>query len=944
MSVAPPRILGIHATGGDGGHWLADGLSVRVLPHPRLGFPLGPLGITVQGFREHPDSDAVDIVGCGPGWRGNGEVDGTAWLRLVPAPGERRPPINVRLEGLFEPGTRVSVVCATWDSGEGIMSVSREPYILSAPTVAVLRVEGRCQIRDVAASYPDPRLIDGSASEVGLPFGSLGPSDRPLYVGHDPTGDVALERVRRGAPPRHAPHELSAPEFGDPDIAADAEVARVRALVFDGGPDVPLRDELEAVMLTPHPRRHRVVEVLDLIVDSPRPTVGTRRPMDALLAASGDPGVARWLGLATTLDVPPDARVLSVTVAGRWILAPRLWTIWVGMLSDDSSAQQVLQAAGLEDQFASEFDDLVSAYLWAQARIDLDVPPDPPVAPVLRAAPAGVWLVKDARDVVRLPIAFNDVVPLAQGGLVRVEGGIDQAVLPSVPGEGSRTRTLLVRDGTGVDLVADPPRDDGRYLFAGWQADMFGRWSDRSPPTPIGSPPRPGLPVPEIHWLPDSTQPGPVDEEPHAQRIRVEVPVPRRGAGEPRINSVRAALGVASGEQAATVPGVVFSIQGPPLGRAQSGSATLLVTFTGDDGSTTQTNPIEIMFIDPRAPDPLARDPVLTFADPPDVRGVSCYAVPLPTGPGIDGWRVFVTTDARLEAAAAVDGLTLPDQEWSRDQRANEWLSQLGALHRARFDCLTPIPLPPGRSFQGTIPGMSRQILFVRPVPQRAGVEPPFESCPMIAVAAPELVAPAPPGLAFDRTVNPPVLRLSVRPGAVDADHYRLRVTASAATDPRAGVIIDEGSLLSDSVTLQVPTLRPFGRAYVMAEVRAAPEAGVPPVPVRWSAPSPPVEIHHVPAEGPVLATPPTVESNADGVTVTIHLPGIATDPVPGPYQVRLLTRVSATAPWTGLPTPVVAIADGYSLTFSSSPGASYQIVLIDPIGRASRPVPISIP
>lgn len=67
-------------------------------------------------------------------------------------------------------------------------------------------------------------------------------------------------------------------------------------------------------------------------------------------------------------------------------------------------------------------------------------------------------------------------------------------------------------------------------------------------------------------------------------------------------------------------------------------------------------------------------------------------------------------------------------------------------LKPARFACVTPTAIPPG-AFQGTLPGTSPDILFVRPVPQRAEGEPPFSRCPTVAIAVPRAAAPAMPAL-----------------------------------------------------------------------------------------------------------------------------------------------------------------------------------------------------
>lgn len=939
MIVPSPRILGVHALAGDGDRWLADGLSIRVLMHPRLGIPQGPLAVSIQGFREYPDSHTVTVEGTGRGWRGNGEVDGTAWLRLIPIPPETRVPINVRLFGDFEPGTRVSVVRRPVDPGEGIIAASNEPYMLWAPRVTFLRVDGRCRIKDAVVSYPDVEFAAGDARRMGLPFGPLGSHFQFRYAGVDPTGDEAMERVRRGAPPMPGPHELDANFGGDPP---GAEEARVKGLVFDGGTDVPLADDLLTVLNLPHLQRADAFPISDLIANSPKPTSGTRQRLEGILAAAGDPGIARWLGLAGTFDFPPDGPVLSVTVTGRWILPNSPWAGWLQQHQDVATAQQLLTQAGLGDVLTGNFGTAASVYLCAQARVDLSIKPDDPRSPDLRGNPEGVWIEKDGRDVVRLPIAFGGVGPLARGALVRTDGGAVETVLPASPGEPSRVRTLLVRDGNGVDLVMDPPRDDGQYRFAGWQADMFGRWSERSADATVTSPNRPGLPAPEPQWFHDLAQPGPVGEAGYPQQIEVHVPVPRRRAGEPAISDVRIELGGSVETPPAQRPSVESVLSGPALGRAQSASSSLVVAFIGDDGSTRSAPAIAIDFVDPRAPIPPPRDPVLHFAAPPDRTGLSGYAVPLSTGQGIEGWRLFATTEARLIAAAAADGLVVPNATLSRDERANQWLGQQANLKPSRFDCLTPAPVSSG-VFHGTLPGTAADILFVRPVPQRHGVEPPFRTCPMIAIAAPSAAAPSMPELALDRSVTPSVLRITTHLGSVGANRYRLRMATSSSADPRTAVVVDEAAFDGTAVAVQVPRLRPFARVWVTAEVRSVAEAGIAPIPTRWSAATPPVELHRVPSAGPQIADPPTVAAAAGGLTVTVPVPGIAQSPVPGPYEIRLYEQAGPTEATRWIATAPVSGETGV-LSFAPTAGSTYQVVLVDPLGRTSPPSAIAVP
>jgi hypothetical protein len=302
-----------------------------------------------------------------------------------------------------------------------------------------------------------------------------------------------------------------------------------------------------------------------------------------------------------------------------------------------------------------------------------------------------------------------------------------------------------------------------------------------------------------------------------------------------------------------------------------------------------------------------------------------------------------VTTESRLVAAAAADGLPLPPAGLTRNDRAQHWLDHQAQLRRDRFDCLTPTVIPGGAPFTGTLPGTSTDILFVRPVPSRRNVEPPFSSCPMVAIAVPLPLTPSAPELELDRTVSPAVLRLRARPGVVGVDHYRLRATTSAAADPRLGVVIGHADFDGAEAEIEPPALLPFARAFVYAEVRAVAEEGVAPVPVLWSAPSAPIELHEVPAAPPAITDAPSVTSAGGDLVVTVRAPGTAASPVPGPYEARLYVRPSDDAPWRSHGT--APVADGVAaVTFTPVAGAAYQVLLVDPIGRASEPVEVTIP
>lgn len=957
MIIPPARILGVHGLAGPVDPWVADGLSIRILMHPRLGFALGPLAVSVRDIGEL-DLPSATFKGSGPGWRGGGDIDGVAWLRLDQPVGEGRPPILAQLDGNFDPDVRISVVRHPTDLTAGISTRHAEPYVLSAPDVRTLRVEGRCHISRIGVARAEIELA-GSNNDiaVGLPLGVIASDGaHPEYLGFDPGGDLAFERVRRGAPLQHGPHEGKTPaaELANADLARDAEQARVKELVL-GGQGIPLAQQLEDMVSLSRPERLLPVRIADLIVDSPKATIGTRSSLESILAASGDPGIARWMGLASVIDLPPGATVVAVTVAGRWMLPHDAWSEWVGSFEDRSSVEQLLGSvpAGPQGQLLSDqlhpgvFEDelYVSASLWAQALIDTRAPADPPAAPSVALAAPGVWSFAPGGDVVRLPLTFGGCVPIAQAGLVRLRPDGPAPTQPPIEGLPERSRPLLVSEGTGVDLLIEDPADDGSYPIEAWQADMFGRWSDGTGEIDIAGPPRPGLPTPDARWSHVPDQPVPDGEGLFVPRISVRVGVPPRIPGQPEIETVRARLDSGSDStKPADPPSAAFDLAGAGLGRAQVSPDSLVVSFTGAYGSVVEAAPVPISFVDPRPPLPPPRPPVLRFADRPDASGRAGFHVELPAGAGIDAWRIFLTTESRLRRTAAADGLAPPDPSLSRDERAAEWLAQSSKLRRGHFDCLTSSPVGGTAWFHATLPGSLSDVAFVRAVPQRrGGVEPDFATCPVMAFAVPFAMTPASPVVSLDRSVSPPIIRIRARPGAIEPAGYRMRLGTSPLDDARTAVVVAEGALVDGVADVAAPRLLPFASAYAVVEVIGEPETGLEPRPALWSAPSTPIQLLEVPAAAPPPTMAPTATVDGALLTVTVAVPGLPAKSVPEPFRVRLYRRAAVDAPWEFGPEAEVTHGSA-QLSIPHASVVACQVTLVDPLGRTSAPVTVVLP
>ncbi len=429
---APPRALGVHAMLSDGSSpWLPPGVPLRVVTSPAIGFPLGPLAVHLTPMGEIPDIEVpVTPLGAvqpiGGGWR----IDGDAWL-LLDLPADRPLPIQVTLiaEGDGDPLT-MSVVRRVGDRGVGIATRSEPPYRLAAPRVTVVRVSGHGVVDDEVrvgfAMAPELEASQGVA--LGLPAGMLGDDPAsPRYLGQDPDGSQAWQRVQEAAPGAVAPHE----RWDAPAIAPspDDEVERVRALTH-GWLEATLADLL-ALPVEQRPDLQRPQPHLGLGAGA-RPVTAAVSPLDALLtAAAVDPGLARWLGLAWLAPDPqPDGRndLVLVTVAGRWGMPRSRLADMMAMLGDPGTVAAHLQAVGCDDQLSlTDGAPHTVVDLWAQAVVSRSAPPDPPPALVLHADLAPRWLSRPP-GAARQSLRLDGVAPLGQVGVARV--GADAQPVP----------------------------------------------------------------------------------------------------------------------------------------------------------------------------------------------------------------------------------------------------------------------------------------------------------------------------------------------------------------------------------------------------------------------------------------------------------------------------------------------------------------------------------
>jgi hypothetical protein len=942
MTAAPAALLAVHATLENAEPGSPPRIVVRVVFHPRLGFPLGPFAVRTDSR----PATTIDVPFrlSGPGVRPGQAIDGEALVDLdlpVPESWPSSRPVLAVVGGVMGTGVEVSVVRPWGEPGTGLVSRRQHRYVLSAPHVSRLRVMGQCTLSSVHVTYPEFILDDRAYGPVaysimGLPLGEVRDEHgRPRYLGKDEDQSAARDRVRRGAPRDTAPHEHPLP-IGDPRRprpTVDDEEARVVALVSEGVTN----------FLGPATGTRRIVSLGDPLPRPPgsraAPATATVDAVDALLIAASDAGLARWMGLACLLD-RPELRFdhISVTVTGRWTLPNDAWGDFVGRFDDSSTVKFILDPAelgGQMDHSPSSGERVVS--LWAQAIIDPSAPPERPMPPRLEEAGGGTWISVDDRDAVRLPLTLRRTAPLGQLGIARVnaDGGVAPLAQPiaSLP---DRPRPMAATDGAAItDVVRDPPAGPMTYRF--WQADLFGRWSGSSPDVSVPLPARLSLPAPRPVIQVLSVEPVPEHGSPLSPRLHVTVPVPARVPGQPTISRVTARLGSErrSVDITAHTEVVWPDIHGPSLVPAQQSTEDLVVCFEGTAASERACSTTQLMLTDPRPPDPPKVPGVLHFTDRPDAAGHAHARIDLPEGSGIHSWDVYATTETRLRRS----GLVGAEPSADRNTRAAAWLALAGSMPRECFDSLTLTPVPASEpAYSLKLSGDLAEIVIVRLVPRGpGGGSPPFGACPTIPVAVPFSIAPSAPDVRIEDTDEGPVILITPRGGRVLPDRYRVRLATTAPGDVRAAPIVADGSLTTPVSQVKLSGLEPFARVWILAEVRGLAENGSPPAPGAWSPPSTPLEFVAVPSDPPQLITGAMARSRDGTTSVEVTLVGLPRDSYPRPFRLYLYRRDHRHA------SPVLAQvgAPGTGFSEPTIPGATYLVQLVDPLGRGAAPVEV---
>ena len=802
-ALAPPELLAAVAMSASGDDDVPDGVHLRVMPSPLLGFPLAPFAV----YRVLPEEmDLEEVL-----WRdrsGNGTVltfgdlDGAGGYLTADwaAPDVA---FDVAVQVLSDRTLEGTVSLLDRGGDRVLAQASTEPFIVGGPRVDRLRIEGRAagvrlRVWRVHTSLVFEHILGGTPDLLSLPIDG----DREWYVAGQGEGP-AMDVVRSAAPRRlGAPDRPDGPLDG---LTADDEELRVAAF------REPILDSIERMVGDPStfPREARLPREVAGEPDQPGRR-GTPRQVVALALAGSllgqglDPGIGRFLGLVGHRREPvvePTAyAVLGLFPVDRRLILPGGRRL--ADLVDDQPAvvrhvaEAYAQRIGAEERIERLLD------AWGEHALSFTAfvavagavpPPDRPALPLPRPGRAR-WLEGAGGP---SSTAFSqellvDDAPL--GSLIalgRSEGGTwttrHRTIELPPPAEPAERAVAMLLGRTGErpplvpsGLVSDAPIEAAagtRYRLA--LADLFGRFGEPAELS-VADPPRPPppTPAPQVELVLD----GPVGEEPGPASpgsIVVRVPVPsvaERAAGSLRIAGVQLGLQGSWHEPIdiqPSEPGTIGTVEDrfdlPPFTvgeRRTLGLSGIFIDAAGTSGDVAQ---VPVTVTDRRRPAPLVIARGIVWTSRPGPSPEVELRLTWPGTPGVR-YRAYLADATSL----GLSGATRADvAKAGGDHDEN---GTLGG--RDRFRLLTDPPLAPGADGRVTLaellPRSLATVQFLRIVPvSTAGREADFARCRVVPVAVPADRRPPPPRVSAE--VADGRQRATVRIEAVGLDLVALR-------------------------------------------------------------------------------------------------------------------------------------------------------------------------
>lgn len=857
---APPRFFASFAAEVSDDPDLVPGVHLRLLPAPMIGFPLCPFVMwRILTDRVDPEIHWTDARGALVGTPDLDAAGGELRGHVLAPPDPPQSSRMVAIEFIPTAGQPLAAALLDRVSGRVIAERSGEPVVVAAPAITHLRIRGQGPFDLIGHQVNEERLLgpllqDKPVATLSLPIDG----NRPWYAG-GAGHDAAMARVKRGAPQRLGPPDQ--PDGPFDAISPADEFDRLAAMAAG------INDDVETMLRdidTPPWLQRAKAETL-AAVRSPRQRTSASIS-GSLLLQGLDPGIGRYLGLATVLDEAPAAWA----TVGAFAIDPSRRTPDGRALGDvlgeahpaeERILERLMSSFGGLDGLVNERRDaglIVRALVTVAATPPL---PNPPEQPALRSG-AQQWLIGDQvpSDTFRQELLLSQTPLVTLASLARDHGaGWTSLHRPIGVRRGVDRRAALVfgrnRDGDG--LLADALAPATPLTYRVRLGDLFGRYGDAGEmgvePPPRPRPPRPALQT-EILWAaPDHASANPAS--PGTLLVRAPVPgLAELGAGalpllefeatfNGHLETVAAAGGLAE---------VSFGL--PALGPGETQQWTLSATLRDASGAASEPALEGVSATDARRPPPRKTGVGIIWTSRPGASEDVELKLTWPGRPG-EHYRVYV-------ADAAALGIPVADR--TRAEIA-EAASHLGAVDkREHFRLITDPPLASNGGpvvMSERLPRSLQTLQLLRVVPVSAGnVEAPFAACGLVPVAVPSDRRPPSPrlqvsvdaaGLPKVRIEAPGLNRAQIlqsEPGldATPPDpgarlpEFRLRRATSAVPEPIYAPEIARGPLVpadvdgfpsfaADDAVPGAAPLVPFVRYLFWAEVRVPAERRVPP-------------------------------------------------------------------------------------------------------------------
>ena len=830
---APPDLFAAIAAAARADADVPDGVHVRLMPSPALGFPLAPFAI----YRVRPSIAEPQVF-----WRdrrGNPlpspsleAAGGVLIADLTPPSGSDDRDVAVAL--LSDGSFSGSIALIDRVANRVFSERSEPPFIVGGPRVDRVRISGRGQVLGlqtwrVEAHIAVESMFQDPVALLSLPIDGSRPWDSN-GLGPGP----AFDQVSRGAALRLQQPDRPDGPF-DPLTPAD-EVTRVEAHAPDI--DKSCEEMLGDIAIPPRLQRRT----------HHQPATATARDQYAgislastLLVQAMDPGIGRYLGLLGTIDERSDGSEPIAYVAlgvfaffsrakapdGRTIDAalgqPPAWLDRVG-----PRVEETLRLRELLERLTAHYGRPTFAHADSrlQTRGLLAVAGAVPLADWPRlgvpAMGSSQWLPGSGGPSTsfRQQFIFTSSPLGALVALGRLEGGawrtrhrtID---LPAPASPSRRALAMLLgrtqptpRD-VGLlkvsasymrrGLIADSPIPAGdtpaKYRAA--LADFFGRFG---PPAEfdLATPKRPAPPVPapQIQVVldgPDGVG-GPPASPGHVKAAIVVPSVAELAVGSLDIASLDVWLDGGTPESttlapipAGTTQTVTSEFVLPVLAVGATGTSRLTAQFTDSAGVTSEIADVAVTYADRRRPFVVPTGLGLIWTSKPGPSPDVELKLVWPAHPGTR-YRVYIADEKTLaltgnsRAKVAVEG-------GNRD-RAH----MLGG--RNQFRLLTDPPLEATGStvtLNERLPRALTTVQFVRVVPLTAkGREAEFHLCGVVPVAVPTDRTPPPPRVSV--SVDPDTRVASVTIVAQGLDLVELQASEPGlfTQPPQAGAVAPE--------------------------------------------------------------------------------------------------------------------------------------------------------